>query len=48
MESLARFPKIDAIDFLEMRVTNQNKNVQRSRKTCMKRCLICGLLSEAK
>ena len=31
MESLARFPEIDAIDLLEMREDNQNRNTERSR-----------------
>ena len=33
MESSARFLEIDATDLLEMRENNQNKNIQRSRKT---------------
>ena len=33
MESLARFPEIDATDLLEMKEDNQNKNAQRSTKT---------------
>jgi len=32
MESLARFPEIDATDLLEMRENNQNNNTQRSKK----------------
>jgi len=36
MESLARFPEIDATDLLEMRENNQNKNTQRSTKTWVK------------
>jgi len=47
MESPARFPEIDAIDLLEMRENNQNKNTERSKKIGLK-CLTCGVLSEAK
>jgi len=36
MESSARFPEIDATDLLEKREDNQNKNTQRSKKTCVK------------
>ena len=36
MESLARFPEIDAADLLEMREDNQNRNTERSTKNCVK------------
>ena len=32
MESLARFPEIDATDLLEMKENNQNRNTERSTK----------------
>jgi len=41
MESSARFPEIDPTDLLEMTENNQNKNSQRTTKTC-------DVLSEAK
>ena len=36
MDSSARFPEIDAIDLLEMRANNQNKNTQKSTKKWVK------------
>ena len=36
MESLARFPEIDATDVLEMRENNQNRNTERSTKNWVK------------
>ena len=36
MESLARFPEIDAADLLEMRENNQNRNTERCTKNWVK------------
>ena len=36
MESLPRFPERDAIDLLEMREDNQNRNTERSTKNWVK------------
>ena len=36
MESLARFPEIDATDLLEIREDNQNRNTERSTKNWVK------------